>query len=1411
MGKKLSLRAFAVVFVVLTIFNQWGINTYAFELPGQVSSEPALDDFRNIFYNDVQPYNQNQDFGIPSYDQSIVNEIIYVDDSSIEHRPQELPELSINNSPSTFSLTANSGPFTLGDERYFRVEVSDSPTKIYKAVKALLVIQAEHSNVWILDDNDFHGKTSTSHGNSCMLTSITDVTKQNIATTFDGIYDRMTDPETGFGTHEQKLFNLNYGGWTKSGDFGMDGKVNILLYDIDALNAKTGVYTAGFFWSYDMFDKVQLDGIDIDPIDMFHMDIGKAEGYENLQGYGDKLSFYGTLAHEFQHMLFNMYMGAYVLGSSSYKWYNEALSGLANVFYVQPGAEIINSLSFSSSARNSYTNGSSYGDFLNFNNSQKNYGMGYLHSIMMYKKTNGTYGRKMYDFFNTGSLSNNNFAIKNNYVASTGFDVILGGGFKATLGSLYDSFDNKQVFDNLYYIFMENFASDGGIVRSTSPLHTYKFSTDTSSSSNLWYTRQNGTDISQINSGSAVVLKGYTGSTPRGATHDKMYKIGSNTSHPLLRINIPDVPGMQYYVVIPNTSPAAGADVYPMQKGQDNDIDTFGRTAYLFVSTLFSNIDTTVTYSWNDLPSNILTGTVSINNTTPRIGDTLTGSYSAGNNTGTLTYIWKVDGIQKAAGNTYTVLLNDLGKNISLEVTSTDKQGTLYTSTAPVRRKVYSGPSPSTPVVSDKTLNSVTLVSTNGNEYSCGKVLWQTSSVFNGLLQGTAYTFYQRVAETQTTEASAASQGLSVTTYGSSAESLTGTATINNTDPRIGDILNGSLVDSNNTGALTYVWKADGAQVGTGSTYAVVPGDFGKTITLEITSSVETGVLTSTATRAVAKAVGPSAPSAPTLALKNHNSVTLTANAAYEYSKDGTIWQTNNVFSGLAPNTAYTFFQRVAETQTTEASAASQGFSVTTDGPAGSSNITVNVSTIDFGDVSVGAVSTAMRFTVSASNLTNLISYSLGGTNPEAFTVTEGLGYTDTSGGVIDVTYSPTTTGSHYATITFTGGDSPVTVSLVGAGVTDNSVTGIMLNTTSIALYSNATPNTQTLTATVLPSYAANQGVSWASINPATAVVDQNGTVTAVANGTTEIIVTSKEGGFTDSCTVTVTEYKSGGDTEESSEDSSAYITGRKAAKKVAATDITFKLGDIKQTKYYYAVWDGVKKISWKSLTKTEVYSVSTKIGHTVYLSTSKSLDGVFDELKLTQNGISAPKAPSVSVKSTSSGVLGTTNLTFAKPYSNYEYQLAQNADAIYKFNWISCPTDGEKPIAKEIDAQQDDLIFIRAAKNNYYPASQPTKGVKTLVSGAAPNVHVSFEQGVKGINVTISAESLKNLQYAVADKNSNENDFVKNKVKWKSIPSKGVISNVKIEDGQAVYVRTKATSKNGFSVAHETPYTKMI
>ena len=80
-------------------------------------------------------------------------------------------------------------------------------------------------------------------------------------------------------------------------------------------------------------------------------------------------------------------------------------------------------------------------------------------------------------------------------------------------------------------------------------------------------------------------------------------------------------------------------------------------------------------------------------------------------------------------------------------------------------------------------------------------------------------------------------------------------------------------------------------------------------------------------------------------------------------------------------------------------------------------------------------------------------------------------------------------------------------------------VTEIMLNYEELALIPG---DTITLIATVQPDNATNKTIIWTSSDTAVATVNNNGLVTAIANGEAIITATTKHGNLTDSCFVTV-------------------------------------------------------------------------------------------------------------------------------------------------------------------------------------------------------------------------------------------------------------------------------------------------
>ncbi len=224
------------------------------------------------------------------------------------------------------------------------------------------------------------------------------------------------------------------------------------------------------------------------------------------------------------------------------------------------------------------------------------------------------------------------------------------------------------------------------------------------------------------------------------------------------------------------------------------------------------------------------------------------------------------------------------------------------------------------PTLQNKTDTTVTLTAKSGYEYRTENGKWQDSNVFTGLTPNISYSFYQRIKRTNTHYESATSEPLVVTTYKSTVAKPSAPTLADKTDTTVTLTAksgyeykkdNGEWQDSNVFGGLS-----------PNTTYNFYQRIKETDTNYASESSVAFTVTTNKS--AVTK------PSAPTLSNKTDFTVTLVATDGYEYSKDGTIWQDSNVFSGLSPNTTYNFYQRVKETDTNYASESSEPLTVTT-------------------------------------------------------------------------------------------------------------------------------------------------------------------------------------------------------------------------------------------------------------------------------------------------------------------------------------------------------------------------------------------------------------------------------------------------------------------------------------------------
>ncbi len=154
---------------------------------------------------------------------------------------------------------------------------------------------------------------------------------------------------------------------------------------------------------------------------------------------------------------------------------------------------------------------------------------------------------------------------------------------------------------------------------------------------------------------------------------------------------------------------------------------------------------------------------------------------------------------------------------------------------------------------------------------------------------------------------------------------LTGTVTITGT-AKYNETLTASVTDTNNTGILSYQWERDGSAItgATADTYTLTADDVGRIITVSVSSSVESGTITSAASPAVEKADGPAAPAGLTAmdctTIANDDGRITGTTSAMEYSTDSAFSSgvscSGTEITGLSFGTYYV---RIAETATHKA------------------------------------------------------------------------------------------------------------------------------------------------------------------------------------------------------------------------------------------------------------------------------------------------------------------------------------------------------------------------------------------------------------------------------------------------------------------------------------------------------------
>ena len=238
-----------------------------------------------------------------------------------------------------------------------------------------------------------------------------------------------------------------------------------------------------------------------------------------------------------------------------------------------------------------------------------------------------------------------------------------------------------------------------------------------------------------------------------------------------------------------------------------------------------------------------------------------------------------------------------------------------YTAVLTIERAVQDTPSAT---LEDRSANSLTVTAILGAEYSIdGGGTWQDSGTFHDLEAGTSYAILVRMKEDENHFASGMCP-VAGTTTGTAVDVLDLEL------PAYSAVYNGNS-HSYPTDQLTNLEGVKSVRVmyiGTlpnGKPYELPspPVDAGNyTARLQLTAE-DGWTLTANqldAAMTISKALQ-AMTAAPTIANRTTSTVTLTAVPGAEYSMDGGgTWQDDPRFTGLAPNTAYTFSMRMKET-----------------------------------------------------------------------------------------------------------------------------------------------------------------------------------------------------------------------------------------------------------------------------------------------------------------------------------------------------------------------------------------------------------------------------------------------------------------------------------------------------------------
>jgi tetratricopeptide (TPR) repeat protein len=323
-------------------------------------------------------------------------------------------------------------------------------------------------------------------------------------------------------------------------------------------------------------------------------------------------------------------------------------------------------------------------------------------------------------------------------------------------------------------------------------------------------------------------------------------------------------------------------------------------------------------------------GTMTLNNTTPRAGDTIAASY-AGNGTGTATWQWLADdaAIGGATGSTYIVRPADVGRTLRARVSYVNQNGTVTSNaTGIVARPGLTG----TVTLSSMMPREGDFIAASYAGNGAGTATWQwlaDDAVISGAAGSTYVVRAADIGRTLRASVSYANQSGAVTSGATSPvarPSLSGTITLNVTTPREGDVITASY-SGNGSGTATWQWLVGDTTIGgvTGNTYTVRAADVGRTLRARVSFANQNGSITSSATNSVARPSLSGAITLSTMTPRVGDTVTAdysgngTGTATWQWLADDVIIRgaTNNTFIVRPADIGRTLRARVSYTNQT--------------------------------------------------------------------------------------------------------------------------------------------------------------------------------------------------------------------------------------------------------------------------------------------------------------------------------------------------------------------------------------------------------------------------------------------------------------------------------------------------------------